>query len=108
MRNGIIGGWQTSKDMIASRLGEIIMWSGDPSDTSDDGLPFIRIGAIRNKVMKGKLWIADYRINGQTGSGNISATTITAGDLTLSSEGYIGYDGKVNEDTQSEIEDIIA
>ena len=108
MRNGIVGGWQISKDMIASRLGEVIMWSGDPSDSSDAGVPFIRIGAIRDKVMKGKLWIADYRIKGQTGSGDITATTITAGDLTLSSDGYIGYDGKVNEDTQSEIEDIIA
>lgn len=108
MRNGIVGGWQISKDMIASRLGEVIMWSGDPSDSSDAGVPFIRIGAIRDKVMKGKLWIADYRIKGQTGSGDITATTITAGDLTLSSDGYIGYDGKVNENTQSEIEDIIA
>lgn len=108
MRNGIVGGWQIGKDMIASRLGEIIMWSGDPSDSSDAGVPFIRIGAIRDKVMKGKLWIADYRIKGQTGSGDITATTITAGDLTLSSDGYIGYDGKVNENTQSEIEDIIA
>lgn len=90
MRNGIVGGWQISKDMIASRLGEVIMWSGDPSDSSDAGIPFIRIGAVRNNEMKGKLWIADYRILGKTVvNGSVGTYTLdNTGEADLENEGY--------------------
>ena len=90
MRNGIIGGWQISKDMIASRLGEVIMWSGNPSDSSDAGIPFIRIGAVRNNEMKGKLWIADYRILGKTiVNGSVGTYTLdNTGEVDLDNDGY--------------------
>ena len=90
MRNGIVGGWQISKDMIASRLGEIIMWSGDPSDNSDAGIPFIRIGAVQNNEMKGKLWIADYRILGKTVvNGSVGTYVLdNTGEADLNNDGY--------------------
>lgn len=90
MRNGIVGGWQISKDMIASRLGEVIMWSGDPKDSSEAGIPFIRIGAVRNNEMKGKLWIADYRILGQTVvNGSVGTYTLdNTGEVDLDNDGY--------------------
>ena len=90
MRNGIVGGWQISKDMIASRLGEVIMWSGDPSDNSDAGIPFIRIGAVKDNKMKGKLWIADYRILGKTiVNGSIGTYTLdNTGEADLDNDGY--------------------
>lgn len=76
--------------MIASRLGEVIMWSGDPSDSSDAGIPFIRIGAVRNNEMKGKLWIADYRILGKTVvNGSVGTYTLdNTGEADLENEGY--------------------
>jgi hypothetical protein len=76
--------------MIASRLGEVIMWSGDPKDSSEAGIPFIRIGAVRNNEMKGKLWIADYRILGQTVvNGSVSTYTLdNTGEVDLGNDGY--------------------
>ena len=102
MRNGIVGGWQISKDMIASRLGEVIMWSGDPSDNSDTGVPFIRLGAIKDKEMKGKLWIADYRILGKTVIESVATQTVTAGTLDLNNIDFEDFD--TGGDTAEKVE----
>lgn len=116
MRNGIIGGWQISKDMIASRLGEVIMWSGDPSDNSDAGIPFIRIGAMKNetvngvsrKVMKGKLWIADYRVLGESFADSVNTYTISGGTAELGVDGYNGMPMYSDDAESSTTETVIA
>ena len=104
-RAGRIGGWKIMPDKLASELDEIILDSGA---NTDDKIPYIRIGAMKNNKMQGKLWIADYRVLGETSDGNISAQLLTPEDLSLSGSGYNSFDGKVDEaDTQQTMQDII-
>lgn len=103
MRNGIVGGWRISKDTIASMQNEIVLWAGDPSDSSDAGIPFIKIGAIRNKVMQGKLWIADYRVLGKTIAESVGIYTIdNSGTADLSETGYDAIPAGMDDDSTSE------
>jgi hypothetical protein len=50
-------------DKLASELDEIVLDSGI---NTDDKIPYIKIGAVKNNKMQGKLWIADYRLYGET------------------------------------------
>ena len=96
MRNGIVGGWKISQDKISTMNDEIVLWGGNPTSNTEDGSPYVRIGAVRGTTMYGKLWIADYRVLGSTISAtdddSLTVSTIAWSNITLDASGYNNFD----------------
>lgn len=87
-RKGIVGGWQLGKNSLMTPRQEIILWAGDSSSSSINGrlgqTPNIQIGTMIGTAMQGNFWIADYKVNAQTGGTGItgmSAPASTSGIL---------------------------
>lgn len=101
-RAGRIGGWKITPDKLSSELDEIILDSGL---NADDKIPFIRIGAVKNKKMQGKLWIADYRLYGETLTDSVGVSTIdNSGSVSLSNSGYSGIPNTMDDkDTTAQV-----
>jgi hypothetical protein len=95
MRNGIVGGWKISQDKISTMNDEIVLWGGNPTSNTEDGSPYVRIGAVRGPKMYGKLWIADYRVLGSTVSAtdddSLTVSTIAWSNATLDAGDYSSF-----------------
>ena len=105
MRNGIIGGWQLGEHSLTSSKQEIILWAGDPKNS--DALkktPYIRIGAINKEGnMEGRLWIADYQVQGQTTNNSIAIQNIGTDEVKLENNDFHNFD---EDDAQSKVKNL--
>lgn len=92
-RSGIVGGWRVGQDFIASDHNEIVLWAGGPETNESDGIPYLKIGAVRNNEMHGKLWIADYRVIGKTmtSDNNIGIQTVSSDELKLDNTDFATF-----------------
>lgn len=124
-RSGIIGGWKITQYSLASMKDEVILSVGNPKDTDvmrktpyiqvgknkeifispgnaeaaddDEKIPHIRIGAMKDGVMQGNFWIADYKVNAKTGGTSISSLSAPAnGTSILVSETIEGLSDKID------------